>query len=100
MLANGLTKVMEELEISARVQLGLSQFSDVLIFIHRHYECVHEFAHVHSSGQKVPLMMWGRYILSINDRMMAAWESKSRETIEMRNRRRAVITRITIAGLV
>lgn len=79
MLANRMTMVMEELEINDRAQPGPSQFPDVLMFNHRHYECVHEFAHVHSSRQKVPLMMWGRYILSINDRMMAAWESKSRE---------------------
>lgn len=42
-LANGMTKVMEDLEIGDRVQVGPSQFSAGIMFTHRHYVGTHDF---------------------------------------------------------
>lgn len=99
LLANGMMKVMEDLEIGDRVQVGPSQFSAVIMFTHRHYDCMHHFVRLHSADLKVPLMLSRGHILSINGMMRAAWESKIGDKLELGNGSRTTITRITVSKM-
>lgn len=93
-LENGDAKSMKQLQIGDRVQIGPSQFSPIILFTHQRHQGMHEFLNLQYDDEEMPLVLSRGHILSVNDGMKAASESKVGDVIKLGNGSTTPITRI------
>lgn len=94
MLGNGSFKVVEELLIGDRVQVGPSQFSEVFMLTHRESVGTHDFLYLYSAARNSPLILSPGHLRSINGEMKAARQSRRWDMIHLGDGTTTTITKI------